>query len=151
MGTKWAHKSQKGSRICIICLDMAPVKDMLPPYIAESIIPLSSSNDSSETRIPFFNGIRVSFFLDGQLWDYCFSGLIIFIIQIPQICHPCSSQKIIRVLADYTSFFSCSPYRSPCRYPCSAMANIHSHDQRLLLSYQTSSLSIHVASFPVLL
>ena len=45
MGTKWAHKSQKGSRICIICLDMAPVKDMLPPYIAESIIPLSSSNN----------------------------------------------------------------------------------------------------------
>ena len=72
MGTKWAHKSQKGSRICIICLDMAPVKDMLPPYIAESIIPLSSSSNRMILQASCSNAFRA--FVDSGLPEKTFSA-----------------------------------------------------------------------------
>ena len=78
MGTKWAQKSQKDGRICIIRIDIVPTKHSLPPYIAESTIPLSSSNK----RIIFpgilvLQGARVFFCIPDNFAASFFPGKVL--------------------------------------------------------------------------
>ena len=81
---------------------MAPVKDMLPPYIAESIIPLSSSNNLTVLRLAWtgtyfdasicflkdFISMRMDF--PDKVWrgtaEYTYGGIIM--MRLRKICMP---------------------------------------------------------------